>query len=383
MKKVIEASMAVAIGAKLCNPDVIGAYPITPQTHIVENLATFIHNGELDTELIDVESEHSAISACLGAQAAGVRTFTATASQGLALMHEVLHVVSGMRLPVVMAVANRALSAPINIWNDHQDSISARDTGWIQLYVESAQEALDTVIMAYKVAEEKKVLLPVMVCLDGFTLSHVYEPVDIPEKSKVKRFLPDYSPLYKLDPKDPVTMGPIAFPNSFMEFKKQEQNGMTEALKIIPKVNSNFKKQFNRKYGNGLIETYKIKDAQHAVVAMGTICTTARSAVDELRKKGIKAGMIKIRSYRPFPREEIKNITKKIKTIAVLDRNISLGDTGAVFSDLSSALQDSKIRINDFIVGLGGRDVTKKDIKDSIEQTISKKQDTKWINCDE
>lgn len=382
MREVIEASTAVAIAAKLCRPKVIGAYPITPQTHIMERIADFVYDGDFDAELIDVESEHSAISACLGAQATGVRTFTATASQGLALMHEILFVVSGMRLPVVMAVANRTLSAPINIWNDHQDSISARDSGWLQFYVESSQEALDTVIMAYKIAENKDILMPAMVCLDGFTLSHVYEPVDIPEQKKVDSFLPKYNPLFKLDPSKPVTMGPVAFPDSFMEFKKEQQKAMLKSIEIIKNVNKDFKKKFNRSYGDGLIETYKMEDAKYAVLTIGSICGTARVVIDELRKKGKRVGLIKLRCLRPFPEKELLNAAKKLEGIAVIDRNISLGKEGAVFTEVKSVLQNKKtirktkgfsvvpettsLSITGFIAGLGGRDVTKEHIEKAI-----------------
>ena len=349
-------------------------------THIPEKLADFIYDGEMDCELIDVESEHSALSACLGAQAAGVRTFTATASQGLALMYEILFVTSGMRLPVVMAVANRALSAPINIWNDHQDSISARDSGWMQFYVESAQEALDTVIIAYKIAENHEILTPAMVCLDGFTLTHVFEPVDIPSEKDVDSFLPSYNPLFKLDPKKPITMGPIAFPNSYMEFKKQQQDAMQKALDVIKKTQAEWFNKFKRPYGNGLIELYKMDDANYAVVAMGTVCSTAREVVDELRAKGKKVGLIKIKTYRPFPEQDIKNAIKKLKAIAVLDRDISLGHDGALFTDIKAALKDSKTIINSFIVGLGGRDVTPATITTAINKTIRAKGEIKeWL----
>ncbi len=369
MKKVIEASTAAAIGVKLSRPEVIPMYPITPQTHIVERLAEFINDGELDADMIHVESEHSAISAAIGSQATGVRTFTATASQGLALMHEVLHIVSGMRLPVVMEVANRALSAPISIWNDHQDSISARDTGWIQLYVESAQEALDTVIQAFKITEDKNVLLPAMVCLDGFTLTHVFEPVDVPSQVSVDKFLPKYKPSFCLDPKKPITMGPIAYPNSFTEFKEAEHLAMKNTLKIIKDTNIQFKKQFGRGYGDGLIETYRLKDAKYAVVCMGTIVGTSRVVIDKLRKKGKKVGLIKLRSFRPFPFEEMLKVTKGLKAIAVADRNISLGQEGALFSEIKSALYGkSKTIVSGFIVGLGGRDVK----EETIEKMFNK-----------
>ncbi len=375
MKKVIEASMAVAVAVKLCKPDVIPMYPITPQTHIVERLADFINDGELNSEMIHVESEHAAISAALGVSAAGSRVFTATASQGLALMHEVLHIVSGMRLPVVMAVANRALSAPINIWNDHQDSVSARDTGWIQLYVESAQEALDTTIMAYKLAESKDVLLPVMVCLDGFTLSHVYEPVDIPKQTKVTAFVKRYKPYYSyLDPKKPLTLGPVGFPDSFMEFKLDQQKAMKKAETNIKKISLEFKKAFGRSYGNGLIEQYRMRDAKTAIIAMGTICGTARVVVDELRKKGEKVGLIKLKCFRPFPEAELKKALKKVSKCIVLDRNISLGHEGALYSELKSAMYGSGLSVYGFIAGLGGRDVKKEHIAKAFNIASSKKQ---------
>jgi len=349
-------------------------------THIVERLADYINDGLLKSEMIHVESEHSAISAALGAEAMGVRVFTATASQGLALMHEILFVVSGMRLPVVMAVANRALSAPINIWNDHQDSISERDAGWIQLYVESAQEALDTMIQAYKIAENRKILLPVMVCLDGFTLSHVFEPVDIPEKKDVDKFLPKYNALFKLDTKKPITMGPIGFPDTYMEFRKETHEAMLNSVDIIKNVNKEFKKSFNRAYGNGLIETYKIEDADYAVAAMGTVCGTIRVVVDELRKQGKKVGLIKIKSFRPFPKKEIISCCKNIKGIAVLDRNISLGNEGALYTELRSAFYNQKKKpiIKGFIAGLGGRDITLSHIKTAFNK-IENSSDTEWL----
>lgn len=349
-------------------------------THIVERLADYINDGLLKSEMIHAESEHSAISAALGAEAMGVRTFTATASQGLALMHEILFVVSGMRLPVVIAVANRALSAPINIWNDQQDSISERDSGWIQLYVESAQEALDTVIQAYKIAENKKILLPVMVCLDGFTLSHVYEPVNIPEKKDVDKFLPKYNPLFKLDPEKPITMGPIGFPNTYMEFRKATHEAMLNSIDIIKDVNNNFKKSFNRSYGNGLIETYKINDADYAIAAMGTACSTTRVVVDELRKQGKKVGLIKIKSFRPFPKQEIIKAAENLKGIAVIDRNISLGNEGAMYTELRSVFynQNKKPIIKGFIAGLGGRDITPGHIKTAFNK-IENSSDTEWL----
>jgi pyruvate ferredoxin oxidoreductase alpha subunit len=377
MKKLIETSDAVARAAMLARPSVVPMYPITPQTHIVERLASFISDGKLNAEIIHCESEHSAISAAIGASAAGARVFTATASQGLALMHEIVFIASGMRIPIVMAVANRALSAPINIWNDQQDSISERDSGWIQLYVETAQEALDTTIMAYKIAENRDVLLPVMVCLDGFTLSHVFEAADIPEQNEVDRFLPKYGPTDKLDPKNPKSFGPISFPNTFTGFRKMQDEAMERSAGIIEKVNSEFKKSFSRSYGDGLVETYLIEDAEYALVALGSTCGTIRAVVDEMRSQGRKYGMIKVKCLRPFPRKEIIEASKNLRGIAVLDRNIAPGAGGAVFTEIKAILTEKKI--SGVILGLGGKDIKIEDIKKSFE--IAEKADgtTEWL----
>ncbi len=378
MKRIVETSEAVALAAKITRIKVFPMYPITPSTHIPEKIAEYIFNGEMDCQMIDVESEHSALSACVGATAAGARTFTATSSQGLAFMFEILPIASGMRLPIVMAVANRALSAPINIWNDHSDSVSCRDQGWIQLWVESAQEALDTTIQAYKIAENKKVQLPVMVNLDGFTLSHVFEPIEEPEQKKVDDFLPEFSPENILDTSNPKTFGPIAFPDSFMEFKKMQQDAMLESKGIIQKTNSEFKKSFGRSYGNGLVETYKIEDAKFAVLGMGTLCGTARVAIDQLRKKGIKAGLIKIRSLRPWPTKEIEDAAKDLEGIAVIDRHVSLGFEGPLATDIRSTGYCADIQINSYIAGLGGRDITLKHLEKAVMDLKNKKSGS-WL----
>lgn len=367
MKKIEEASHGIAEVVKMCRPQVIPLYPITPQTHIVEKLTEYINDGELDAKAIDVESEHSALSAAIGASATGSRVFTATSSQGLALMNEILFVAAGMRMPIVMAVANRALSAPINIWNDHQDSISARDSGWLQFYVESAQEAIDTVIQAYKIAEDKNVLLPIMVCLDGFTLSHVYENVDMPEQKEIDKFLPKYVPFFKLDSKKPVTMGPVGGPDYYMQIKKMQQDSIMNSFDIIKKVHNDFKKQFGRNYGNGFIEEYKTNDAEKVLVCMGTICGTARVVVDELRSKGEKVGLIKLKCFRPFPREILKKVLNHIKEIAILDRDISAGNYGVLFTEVRDSLYGTDCKIKNYIVGLGGKDVTKKDLLFAFE----------------
>jgi len=375
-KEVIECSHAIAEAARLCKPSVIAAYPITPQTHIVEKLAEFVNNGILNAEYINVESEHSAMSACVGAQATGVRTFTATNSQGMALMSEIMFVASGMRLPIVMAVANRALSSPINIWNDQSDTIAQRDSGWVQLYCESSQEAFDTTIQAYKIAE--KVLLPVMVCVDGFTLSHVWENVELLEQIDIDGFLPKYNPKNKLDVEKPLTMGPIGMPNSYMYFKKQQHEAMIKSIDVIKETNSLFSKKFKRKYGNGLVETYRMDDADYALACMGSICGTARVVVDDMRKKGKKVGLIKIKCFRPFPSQEIINSCKKLKGLAVVDRDISFGNSGAVFTEVKASLNNKDIKINNFIAGLGGRDVTKEILTQAVNR-IGQDKEVDWL----
>ncbi len=349
---VIEGSQAVAKAVKACDVKVIAAYPITPQTHIVQELAKMHANGEIDCEYINVEAEFSAISAVLGSTAAGVRSFTATSSQGLALMNEVLYATAGMRIPVVMVVCNRALSAPINIWNDHQDSVSERDSGWIQIYVESVQEAVDSLIQAYKVSEDKKVLLPSMVCIDGFYLTHVYEPVSIPEKEEVvKEFLPPFEYPYSLDPEKPLTMGPLGFPSDYARLRKQLFEAIISSKKKIVEVNKEFKKAFGRKYGDGLIEVYG--DGEIAIVSMGSLCSTIKEYVD----MDENVCLVRIRTFRPFPRDELKKVLKEKEKIIVMEKNISLGHVGAVFMELATALYGTDIEIYDFIVGLGGIDV--------------------------
>ncbi len=382
--KVITGTSAAAEAAKLADVDVIAAYPITPQTTCVEKLAEFVANGELDAEYIKVESEHSAMSACIGAAATGARTFTATASQGLALMHEMLFIASGMRLPIVMMVANRALSAPINIWNDQQDSISQRDTGWIQIYVEDNQETLDSIIQAYKIAENEDVLLPVMVCLDGFILTHTVEPVTIPKAERVRDFLGVYEPKHAyLDPDRPITQGPVGVPDCYMETRKQVEEAMERAKKVIKEVNEEFAERFKRKYGNGLVEAYNLDKADTVLVAMGSVCGTIKYVIDELKKEGKEVGLLRIRTFRPFPKEDIKEFLKDANNIAVLDKNISLGfNKGALGIEMASILKNKKVC--NYIVGLGGRDITIDNIK-SIINHVEKAEDdeTVWVGLKE
>ncbi len=373
MKKIMETSHAIAEAVKLCDPKVISAFPITPQTHIVEKLADMVADGDLDAEYLNVESEHSAISACVGAQAAGVRTYTATASQGLALMHEILFIASGMRLPMVMTIANRALSGPLNIWNDWSDSIASRDSGWLQLYCETAQEALDTTIQAYKIAENEKVLLPVMVCVDGFILSHVYEPVDIPKKTDVKKFLPDYAgPIMDFD--KPITQGTWAGPEEYQGFKKMQQDAMTNALKVIQDTNKDFAEQFDRSYGNGLIELFNMKDAKYAIISMGSVCGTIKHVMEKNNIKDV--GLIRIKSYRPFPVKELQKSLKNIQSAAVLEKDISLGSAGALMADVKYA---SNMPMTNIISGLGGRDITEKMVLESFEYARSGKEGLIWL----
>jgi len=361
-KVVISGADAIANAVKLCRPKVLPMYPITPSTLVPERLAEYVFNGELDAEMIHVESEHSAASALYGVYAMGLRSFTATASQGLALMHEILPIISASRFPAVMAVANRTLSGPLNIWNDHSDAMSERDQGWIQLYCESAQEAFDTTIMAYKIAENEKVCLPVMVCIDGFSLSHVYEPLQIEDQEKVDLFLPEYKPHDFLDISKPKSFGAFATPATYFEFKEQYQEAMDESLKIIPQVHEEFAKKFGRTYGNGLMELVEMKDAEYALIAVGTAAGTTRVVVEELRKKGKKVGLIKLKTIRPFPVEEIKKACKNLKALGVIDRHVSLGYEGALTIDVKAVLKEEKVKVEGFIAGLGGRDIDRKRI---------------------
>ncbi|WP_297535602.1 pyruvate synthase subunit PorA, partial [Thermococcus sp.] len=324
-----------------------------------EKISEFVANGELDAEFIKVESEHSAISACVGASAAGVRVFTATASQGLALMHEILYIASGMRLPIVMAIGNRALSSPINIWNDWQDSISERDTGWMQFYAENNQEALDLILIAYKVAEDERVLLPAMVGFDAFILTHTVEPVEIPDQEVVDEFLGEYEPKHAyIDPKRPITQGALGFPAHYMEARYGVWQANENAKKVIDEVFAEFEKRFGRKYQK--VEEYRTEDADIILVTMGSLAGTVKEYVDRMRKKGVKVGAAKLTVYRPFPVEEVRELAKKAKVIALLEKNVTYSIGGALFQDFSRALVnlDERPKLVDFIVGLGGRDVT-------------------------
>lgn len=361
MLEITEGSHAVAEAVRLCRPQVISAYPITPQTHIVETLAEMVANCQLDADYITVENEFSALSACVGASAAGSRVYSATTSQGLALMFEVCFNAAGMRLPIVMTIANRAMGAPLSIWNDHQDSISLRDSGWLQFYAEDNQEATDLHFLAYRVAEDHSILLPALVCFDGFILSHTYEAVDMLTQEQVDSYLPKFSPYQRLDAADPISFGMFATPDYYQEFRYEIDNAVKGAKEVIKKAGKEFGTMFGRDY-SAMVEGYQLEDAETAIVAMGSICGTIKDSIDEMRAEGKKVGLLKIRVFRPFPSEDIAKALSKVKRVAVLDKNISLGAKGAVALEVKDALYGSSIPVRDYILGLGGRDVRKKDI---------------------
>ncbi len=382
MKEFLEGSLAIAEIVRLCKPGVISAYPITPQTHIVEELAQIVADGKLNAQFVNVESEHSAASLVLGSVACGVRSYTATSSQGLFLMAEVLYNISGMRLPVVMTTAARAISAPINIWNDHQDVVSLRDSGWVQFHAENIQEAVDLHVMAYKLAEDRSIMLPVMVCVDGFILTHGVEVVDIPSQDMVDKFLPPYKAPYKLDIANPLTLGPLVDPEFYTETRFALNETHKEALMLIPKIAQEFSKAFGRNY-NGLIEGYQIKDAERVIVAMGSVCGTVKEVVDELRKKGKKVGMLKIVSLRPFPTSQIFEALKNIPKVAVIDRALSIGSFAPLASEIKATFFGKSKKpktIGSFIVGLGGRDVTKESIKEVFRLLTGKCNQDEFID---
>jgi len=367
--EIITGNHAVAYAAKLARVQVVPAYPITPQTTIVEYIADFVERGEMDARYIRVESEHSAMAAAIGAAAVGARAFTATASQGLLLMHEVLHWAAGSRLPIGMAVVNRAVGPPWSIHVDHQDAISQRDTGWIIVFVSSNQEALDTVLTMYKVAESPDVLLPFMVCLDGFVLSHTYAPVNIPDQGEVDEFLPPYDPPHwRIEPGSPMAYGNLVMPDrEYMEMRWSIHEGMKNALRRMEEASREFEERFGRYHG-GPVWTYRLEDAETVIVTMGTLASEAEVAVDELRGSGEAVGLVKIRSFRPFPSEILSELLGGRELVVVIDRNISFGLGGALASDLRASLYHLRERpeVVGFVTGLGGRDVTHRDIAEIV-----------------
>lgn len=363
MRRILEGSLAVAETVALCRPKVVCAYPITPQTHIVEGLARIITDGRLDAGYVLADSEFTAASIVLGASATGARAYTATSSQGLLLMTEVMFNIAGMRLPVVMTVANRAVSAPINIWNDQQDSMSLRDCGWIQLYAEDVQEACDMHVQAFSIAEELNI--PVMVCMDGYILTHATEPVDMLEPEQVDAWLAPFEPKFYLTPKDPITLGSMAGPDAYMEIRLLLHQSMERAAETIESEAARFEKTFERRQG-GLLDVYRAKDAEILLVSMGSLLGTMKDAVDELRDEGHAVGIVKVRSVRPFPRTGLHDALSTARAVGVVEKDISLGLEGILCSEIRSAFCGEAVtpNISSFIVGLGGRDVRKKHIRE-------------------
>jgi pyruvate ferredoxin oxidoreductase alpha subunit len=372
-KKVgIEVSIAAADAVGLCDVDVVAAYPITPQTHVVEHLSELVAHGELDAEFVPVESEHSAMSVCCGSAAAGARTFTATASQGLALMSEIVFIAASMRLPIVMFLSNRALSAPLSIWNDHSDTMMVRDAGWIHVFCENGQETYDAIFHAFRVAEDSGVLLPVMVNVDGFILTHVIEPIEFWTKDMVKQYLPPFKPAYTLHPDKVTSMGAFGMPEIFSEQKKAHDDALWKSRPVIDKAWDEMAKVTGRKYS--AVETYKTEGADTLILTMGSIGETASLAVDAMREQGKKVGLVKLRLWRPFPMEEMKKALAGAKDVVVMDRSVSIGAPSApVTSEIRSLMyhEPQRPKIHCVIAGLGGRDVTPDDVTKMVDQALA------------
>ena len=368
MLKQIEGSHAMAEAIALCRPEVIAAYPITPQTHIIEDLGSMVKSGELEKcEYINVESEFAAMSASIGASATGARTYTATSSQGLLFMAEAVYNASGLGLPIVMTIGNRAIGAPINIWNDHSDSMSMRDAGWIQLFAETNQEAVDLHIQAFKLAEELSI--PVMVCVDGFILTHAYERVDIPSQEEVDNFLPPFEPQQILDCDEPVTMGAMVGPEAFMEVKYLAHHKQMVGLRRIGEISEEFEAQFGRNSG-GLVRSYRTEDADTIVIALGSINGTIKDTVDEMREQGVKIGVVTIISYRPFPIKAVREALGGAKRVVVIEKSLAVGMGGMVASNVRMAMRDFDMQIHTVIAGLGGRPVLKKSLHRVFDQAV-------------
>ena len=376
----LSGNEAVATAMKQINPDVVAAFPITPSTEIPQYFSTFVNNGLVDTEFVAVESEHSAMSACIGAEAAGSRAMTATSANGLSLMWEMIYIASSLRLPIVMSLVNRAVSGPLNIHNDHSDAMGVRDAGWIMLFSENNQEAYDNILMAHRIAEHKDVLLPLMVCQDGFITSHSIENIELLEDDKVKEFVGKYKPEhYLLNRNEPMAVGPLDLQGFLFEHKYQQAEAMRNAKKVIEEVSVEFEKLTGRKYN--FFEEYKMDDAEYVVVCMNSTAGTAKYTVDQLREKGVKAGLLKVRMFRPFPAEEIAESLSKssIKSVAVLDKSDSLNAAGgALYEDITSAMYVNKksVPVVSYVYGIGGRDTT----SDQIESVF---EDLQKINKDD
>jgi len=385
IKKVVTGNYAAAYGAMRARVKTVAAYPITPQTFIVEHISEFVNNGELDCAYMEVESEHSAMSACVSASATGIRTFTATSSQGLALMHEILPVASGLRLPIVMAVVNRTIAAPINIWVEHNDIMPERDSGWIQVFCDNNQEVHDMVLQAFRIAEDKRVALPMTVGLDAFILSHTVEPVELSEPAEADKFIPKYVPPSPvLDPAAPKVIGPFVPPEYMMEVRWSLDNAMRQVPKVVEEVNAEFAKQFGRNHG-GMIDPYMVDDADAVLVTMGTASSTAHEVVDDLRAAGKKVGLVKLRFWRPYPSEQMKKIAQKTKAVGVFDRAVSYGVGGPSFIEFRNAAYGLNVPTMNFIGGLGGRDVASADVKFMYDRLLEAakngkvRRDITWI----
>lgn len=365
----LSGNEAAAIAMKQINPDVVAAFPITPSTEIPQYFSTFVSNGTVDTEFVAVESEHSAMSACVGAEAAGARAMTATSANGLSYMWEMIYIASSLRLPIVMSLVNRAVSGPLNIHNDHSDAMGVRDAGWIMLFSENNQEAYDNLIMAHRIAENKDVLLPLMVCQDGFITSHSIENIELIEDDKVKEFVGTYKPEhYLLNDKEPIAVGPLDVQSYLFEHKYQQAEAMRNAKKVILEVAKDFEKMTGRKYS--FFEEYRMDDAEIAVVCMNSTAGTTKTVVDELREKGIKAGMVKVRVFRPFPAEEIAEALGNLKAVAIMDKADSLNAMGgALYEDVISSMYTAKKQVPSvsYVYGIGGRDTTSNNIHEVFD----------------
>ena len=395
--QIITGNEAASLGVKLCEPGVVAAYPITPQSSLAEKLSGYVEGGELKAEYVRVEGEHSALTVCISASAVGARVFTATSSNGLLYMHEQLHWAAGSRLPVVMCCVNRGVGAPWSIFNDQQDSLAQRDTGWIQMYCRDNQEIIDTIIQAYRIAEE--VFVPVMVCYDGFVLSHTMMPVDVPEAGAVRKFLPPYTPQTVLSPENPRTLNPVLFPwrrenpdgvlcDGYMEMRYKLQDALTRSRDVIGRINREFAAAFDRDHG-GMIWEYLTDDAELLMVGLGSIAAEATVAADILRAEGLKVGVVGIRVYRPFPKKEVVAALKNAAAILVFEKGISYGFEGCLTSDIKAALYGTGIGapIHDCIAGLGGRDVKPHELADTAKAAFSElahatmTTETHWLNC--
>ena len=382
MLKQIEGSLGIAEAVALCRPGAVCAYPISPQTHIVENVGKLVKQGTLkDCEFINVESEFAAISVSIGASAGGVRTYTATASQGLLYMTEGVYNASGLGLPIVMTVASRAIGAPINIWNDHSDSLSQRDSGWLQLFCESNQDALDTHIMAFKIAET--VGLPVMVCMDGFVLTHAFERLDVPSQEMIDSFLPPYEPKEYLDPKEPISMGAMVGPEAFTEVRLLQQRKMVKALQVIEDVTKEYRALTGRNSG-GLLDCYNCENADLKLVILGSSVGTAKDAVDELKKKGINVGIISLKSYRPFPYEAMRAAIGDTKKVVCLERAFSFGARGIICPEVKRAVEGTDTKGYTAIAGLGGRAILGSTIDNIVDYALNDKftEEVTWVDVD-